>query len=101
MNPLKANREKTYKLTDLPNIGKAGASDLQLLGIKQPHELIGLNPYKMYEELCLRTGQKHDPCVIDVFISIIRFMEGEKAQHWWAYTSERKKATEMKASQQA
>lgn len=96
MNPLKVNRNRTYKLTDLPNIGKAGASDLQLLGIMSPKELIGRNPYEMYEELCLKTGQRHDPCVIDVFISIIRFMEGEDAQPWWAYTSERKNITDPK-----
>ncbi|MBJ7555481.1 helix-hairpin-helix domain-containing protein [Marinomonas spartinae] len=28
-------------MTDLPNIGKAGASDLQSLGITTPKELIG------------------------------------------------------------
>lgn len=101
MNPLKVNRDRTYKLTDLPNIGKAGASDLQLLGIMDPKALIGRNPYKMYEELCRKTGQRHDPCVIDVFISIIRFMEGENAQHWWAYTSERKNFIEQNLRQKA
>ncbi|WP_346837890.1 helix-hairpin-helix domain-containing protein [Microbulbifer sp. SAOS-129_SWC] len=92
MNPDKADRRKTTKLTDLPNIGKAGASDLKLLGITSPEDLVGRDPYQMYEELCSATGQKHDPCVIDVFISITRFMGGDEARPWWVYTSERKNA---------
>ncbi|SMQ97489.1 mitomycin resistance protein [Xanthomonas fragariae] len=31
-----------------------------------------------------------DPCVIDVFLSIVRFMEGEAPQPWWAFSKERK-----------
>lgn len=96
MNPAKVDRSKTTKLTDLPNIGKAGASDLQLLGIVNPEDLVGRDPYQMYEKLCSTTGQKHDPCVIDVFISITRFMSGEEAKPWWAYTSERKNALDRK-----
>ena len=37
MNPSKVVRVNIRKLTDLPNIGKAGAADLELLGIKKPH----------------------------------------------------------------
>lgn len=91
MNPEKVIREKTNKLTDLPNIGKAGAADLQLLGITKPSDLLERDPYKMYEELCFLTGKKHDPCVIDVFISITRFVSGEEPKPWWKYTEERKK----------
>ena len=32
----------------------------------------------------------HDPCVIDVFLSVVRFMAGEAAQPWWAFSKERK-----------
>lgn len=37
---------------------------------------------------------RHDPCVIDVFMSVTRFMAGvagAAAQPWWAFTSERKR----------
>lgn len=90
MNPAKVDRNKLHKLTDLPNIGKAGAADLQLLGIHQPEQLIGKDPYQLYLTLCDITGEQHDPCVIDVFISITRFIAGEPAKPWWAYTQERK-----------
>ncbi len=90
MNPNKVVRESTYTLTDLPNIGKTGESDLKLLGINTPKDLIGQNPYKMYERLCALTNTRHDPCVIDVFISITRFMDGDEPKPWWHYTEERK-----------
>ena len=84
------NRKKYTRLEEIPNIGPSSAEDLRLVGVYQPQDLIGLDPYEMYEELCRKTGKRHDPCVIDVFISAVRFMEGEPKRPWWAYTSERK-----------
>jgi hypothetical protein len=90
MNPSKVVREKVLRLTDLPNIGKAGEADLRLLGITKPEQLIDMCPYQMYERLCAQTNTKHDPCVIDVFISITGFMGGEEPKPWWKFTAERK-----------
>lgn len=90
MNPSKVSRQRLFHLTDLPNIGPAMAADLQSLGIQRPDDLRHRNPYALYEQLCQQTGQRHDPCVIDIFISVVRFMAGEPAQAWWAYTTERK-----------
>ena len=92
MHPDKVIREKVTKLTDLPNIGKASAADLVLLGIEKPDDLLGQAPYDMYYRLCDITGQRHDPCVIDVFISITRFINGDDPKPWWHYTAERKHA---------
>ena len=92
MNPTKVVREQTKKLTDLPNIGKAGAADLNLLGIKKPDDLVGRDPYEMYAELCIIRGFRQDPCVIDVFISVTRFVGGDDPKPWWAYSAERKQA---------
>jgi hypothetical protein len=90
MNPSKVNRSRVRLLTDLPNVGKAGADDLRLLGVLEPQQLIGMCPFEMYERLCKKTASRHDPCVIDVFISVTRFMNGEAPRPWWAYTEERK-----------
>lgn len=90
MNPRTVQRDRVRLLTDLPNIGKASAGDLRLIGIDTPQALIGRCPYAMYDQLCAVTGTRQDPCVIDVFISITRFMAGEDPQPWWAYTQERK-----------
>ncbi len=77
-------------LTDIPNIGPAMAKDLRLLGIDQPGQLPGRDPLQMHDELCRVTGKRQDPCVIDVFIAAVRFMEGAPARPWWHYTAERK-----------
>lgn len=90
MNPSKVERSKVRLLTDLPNIGKAMAADLRLLGIQEPRHLVGRSPFEMYESLCSVTGIYQDPCVIDVFISITRFMSGEAPRPWWDFTEERK-----------
>jgi hypothetical protein len=90
MNPSKVDRSRVVALTDLPNIGEAGAQDLRLLGIHQPSQLVGKCPFEMYEVLCAKTSIRHDPCVIDVFMSVTRFMGGEEPRPWWAYTEERK-----------
>ena len=87
-----AKDRATYvELTQLPNVGPATAADLRLLSIRSPAQLIGRDPYAMYQSLCKKTGQRHDPCVIDVFISVVRFMEGAPARPWWRYTAERKR----------
>jgi hypothetical protein len=93
MNPSKVIRSKVVKLTDLPNVGKAAAADLQFIGVRQPSDLIGQCPLDMYRRLCEETGATHDPCVIDVFMSITRFMEGGDACVWWDFTAERKRMT--------
>lgn len=90
LNPDKVRRNEVKQLTDLPNIGKAGAQDLRLLGIHHPDDLRGRDPYEMYLTLQALTVTRHDPCVLDVFISITRFINGEPARPWHAYTAERK-----------
>lgn len=91
MHPAKVNRQRLSRLTDLPNVGPACAEDLRRLGIERPEQLVGRCPYALYRELCARTATRHDPCVIDMLISVTRFMAGEPAQPWWAYTEERKR----------
>jgi hypothetical protein len=79
------------KLEDIPNIGPAIAADLRQLEIKSPSDLLGRDPYAMYDDLCRITGQRHDPCLLDTFIAAVRFMEGGPKKPWWAYTEERKR----------
>ncbi len=82
-------------LQQIPNIGPAMVEDFHLLGIRQCADLIGKNPYALYERLCELTATRHDPCVIDTFISAVRFMEGAPAKPWWAYTEERKQTLRL------
>lgn len=83
-------RNEIKKFQDIPNVGKAIEKDFILIGLKQPIELINKDPYLMYDELCNITQQRHDPCVIDVFISAVNYMKGGPAKKWWEFTKERK-----------
>jgi len=84
------DRETVTQLEDLPNIGPAMAKDLRLLGIARPVQLIGKDAYQMHRRLCTLSGKEHDPCVIDVFLSAISFMEGGEPAPWYHFTEERK-----------
>ena len=96
MNPSKVERDHLVALTDLPNIGKAMAEDLQRIGIHEPHQLVGKDPFELYATLCEKTASRQDPCVIDVFMSVTRFMSGEAPRPWWSFTEERKQTLKQK-----
>jgi hypothetical protein len=85
------DRKTVSRLVDLPNIGSAIANYLQLIGINHPSELIGKDPFNLYKDLCTISGQSYDPCVIDVIMSAVHFMEGGDPLPWWSFTDERKK----------
>ena len=84
------SRTDITQLQQIPNVGPSIAANLRLIAITVPQDLVGRDPYRLYDELCRTTGTRHDPCVIDVFISAVRYMAGEPSQPWWKYTAERK-----------
>ncbi|MFO7904298.1 MAG: helix-hairpin-helix domain-containing protein, partial [Pirellulaceae bacterium] len=90
------NRTDVTDLQQIPNVGPAIESRLRLIGVRSPQHLLGQDPYEMYDSLCRTTGERFDPCVIDVFIAAVRFMAGEPAKPWWEYTSERKRTLAAK-----
>lgn len=90
MNPAKVDRNNLKTLTDLPNIGRAMAEDLYLLGIDHPQDLVGRDPVALYQNLCALTQTRQDPCVLDVFMSIVDFMNGGPPRPWWDFTPQRK-----------
>ncbi len=85
------NRAELTRLEQLPNIGPAIAADLRLLGVARPEDLVGRDPYALYEELGRLTRERHDPCLLDTFIAAVRFMNGGPARPWWKYTAQRKR----------
>jgi hypothetical protein len=78
------------RLEQLPNIGPAIAEKLRRIGIRTPADIPGRDPYEMFREYEALKGERCDLCLLDVFISVVRFMEGAPKQPWWAYTAERK-----------
>ncbi|WP_456417879.1 helix-hairpin-helix domain-containing protein [Thiolapillus sp.] len=78
------------QLEDLPNIGPAMVADLRLIGIEHPAQLAGKDAFALYDKLCAISGKRHDPCVIDVFLSAIHYMDTGAARPWWKFTPMRK-----------
>lgn len=91
-------RSELTALRDIPNIGVATERILFDLGVSEPADLIGMDPYQLYDSLCRLTGKRQDPCVLDVFIAAVTYMEGGPARKWWEFTQERKRRL---ATQQA
>ncbi len=89
-SPKAASAAECLRLEQLPNVGPALAADLRLIGIAEPSDLRGKDAFALYQALCRKTGQRHDPCVLDTFMAVTDFMRGAPAAPWWNYTAERK-----------
>jgi len=51
----------------------------------------GRDPLTLYDEICAATGERQDPCVLDVLLAVADFMEGGAARPWWDDTEHRKR----------
>ena len=84
------NRESISRFDQIINVGPAGTGDFERLGLKKPQQLIGRDPLKLYQKICAVDNRFHDPCVLDVFMATVDFMNGNKPQAWWKFTEQRK-----------
>jgi len=84
------------RFEDLPNVGPAMAADFVLLGAKQPADLVGRDPYELFERLCRLTRSKQDPCVLDTFLAVVDYVGGAPKRPWWKYTAERKRTLQAR-----
>lgn len=81
----------SHELLSLKNVGKATLKDLEILGISSIQQLSTADPDELYARLQALTGQKHDPCVWDVFAAIIHEAKTGEKTPWWEWTKIRKK----------
>lgn len=74
-------------LQELPGVGPSIAEDLRQIGFREPADLNGANPRRMYDDLCEIRGERMDPCVLYVFrCAVYAAMPGEKEPElakWW------------------
>jgi hypothetical protein len=85
------------QLADLISIGPAMLRDFEMLGIRSVAQLAKQNPQRMYGRLSRVTGQRQDPCVLDVFCAAVAQARNprlpvEKCQ-WWFWSRKRKQQT--------
>lgn len=79
------------ELFSLMNVGPAIYKDLEILGIGSIQQLSKEDPDELYARLQQLTGQRHDPCVWDVFAAIIHEAKTREKTPWWQWTSVRKR----------
>lgn len=77
-------------LADLANVGPATLGDFEVLGIRSLRQLAKQDAFRLYDRLCRKTGVRHDPCCIDVFLSAIDQAKGGAPKPWWKFTDHRK-----------
>jgi hypothetical protein len=84
------------QLGDLSGIGKAMLEDFELLGIHSVEQLKDCEPQMLYDELCRRTGQRQDPCVLDTFTCAVAQARDPdlppEQRNWWYWSRIRKGA---------
>ncbi len=74
-------------LLAIPGVGPATVADFHLLGIHEIADLKHRDPQHLYDELCERTGVRHDPCCLYVFRCAVYYAsttrrDPEKLK-WW------------------
>jgi len=74
----------------LKNVGKAALADFAVLGVTSTAQLTACEADDLYVKLCALTGQRHDPCVHDVFAATIHEARTGEALDWWVFTPSRK-----------
>lgn len=78
------------ELKDLKNVGKKTLEDLNILNIKTIDQLKKYNADQLYNKLNKLKGQKQDPCMWDIFASIINEAKTGKKTNWWDWSKIRK-----------
>jgi hypothetical protein len=89
-----AHKASRTSLQTLSGVGPSIADDLISLGIKSRDQLRGKDAITLYRRLCRLTGERQDPCVLDVFACAIWHAENPKAKprQWWFWSRARLKA---------
>jgi hypothetical protein len=82
--------KQSTDLTSLMNVGAAVAGYLGRAGITQIDDLVGRDPFEIYETICERDAVRHDPCLLDTIMSATDQANGKPARPWWSYTAQRK-----------
>lgn len=83
--------QKPDELLGLMNVGKATRRDFDTLGISTVAQLAQSDADELYGRLNFLTGQRHDPCVWDIFAATIHQARTGEALPWWHWTAKRKR----------
>jgi pathogenicity locus Cdd1 protein len=83
------------RLEDLISIGPAMLRDFEMLGIRSMAQLAKQDPQRMYARLNRISGERQDPCVLDVFCAAVAQARNPRLPaeqcHWWYWSRKRKR----------
>jgi hypothetical protein len=91
---------KPRNLASLVSIGPKMLEDFEKLGVRTVAQLAREEPEDLYQRLCTLTGQRQDPCVLDVFCAAVaqaRNPDLPPEQCQWWYWSRLRKQTARRA----
>ena len=84
------------RFRDLVSVGPKMERDFEMLGIRSVPHLARQDPQRMYEKLCGLTGQRQDPCVLDVYCAAVAQARDPRLPaeqcRWW-YLSRKRRAS--------
>src|SRR5262249_16724974 len=85
---------KRRRMRDLISVGPAILRDFELLSVHNMKQLARSDPRQLYRRLCRVTGERQDPCVLDVFCAAVAqardpHLPAERCL-WWYWSRKRK-----------
>ena len=87
-------QKETRQLRDLYSVGPATVRELKALGITRVEQLVGQDARKLYDRLCRLSGQRCDPCIMDVLSAAIAQAQDpglpKEKRMWWYWSRVRK-----------
>lgn len=84
------DRSSVHDLQQIVNVGPSMAKEFRRVDLGNPVDLIGQEPFEVFEKICRSHGSVHDPCVLDCVWSAIDYMNGRPPRKWWDFTPRRK-----------
>ena len=82
------------KLRDLAGIGKSIEANLISLGVTSVAVLASKEGDDLYDQLCLKTRTRQDPCVLDTFRCAVAQARNPRLpaaqRNWWWWSRQRK-----------
>ena len=87
-------QKETRQLRELYSVGPATVRDLKTLGITRVEQLVGQDARKLYDRLGRLSGQRCDPCMMDVLSAAIAQAQDpglpQEKGKWWYWSRIRK-----------
>jgi hypothetical protein len=85
---------ETRKLRDLAGIGKSIEANLHSLGVTSVASLARRDGDDLYDQLCVKTNSRQDPCVLDTFRCAVAQARDARLpserRNWWWWSRQRK-----------